>query len=168
MNGQAVDRSGRGLEIVVTRGRSQAPTELAAFDGALHQAGVAHFNLIRLSSLIPPGSRLEIPDRGSRLPGGWGDRLYCVYAEHRVSEVGQQACAGLGWIQDEDTGAGVLVEHHGHDETDVESQLKMTLDDLAARRPGRYGVQDWRLSSITCADEPVAAVVVAAFRVEPW
>ena len=160
--------TGAGLDIVVTRGTGAAPTELAAFDAALQEAGVAHLNLIRLSSLIPPGSRVSTPEGGPPLPGGWGDRLYAVYAEHRLSTPGQRACAGLGWIQDLDSGAGVLVEHHGHDETAVEVQLKTTLDDLAARRPGRYGVQDWRVSAITCTDEPVAAVVVAAFRVEPW
>lgn len=168
MSGQDGNRSGPGLEIVVTWGTSHAPTELAAFDGALHQAGVAQFNLIRLSSLIPPGSRVTVPGLGTPLPGTWGDRLYAVYAEHRLSTPGQRACAGLGWIQDQDSGAGVLVEHHGHDETDVEAQLRTTLDDLATRRPGRYGVQDWRISGITCSDQPVAAVVVAAFQIEPW
>lgn len=51
-----------GLDIVITRGTGGAPTELAAFDAALQKAGVAHFNLIRLSSLIPPGSRITVPD----------------------------------------------------------------------------------------------------------
>ena len=156
------------LDIVITCGTGQAPTELAAFDAALHEAGVAHFNLIRLSSLIPPGSRITTPQHRQPLSGGWGDRLYAVYAEHRVSSPGRRACAGLGWIVSEDTGAGVLVEHHGDDETAVETQLKATMDDLATRRPGRYGLQSWRISSIACDADPVAAVVLAAFRVEPW
>lgn len=160
--------SSRPLDIAITCGTGQAPTELAAFDAALHQAGVADFNLIRLSSLIPPGSRITAPERWSPLAGSWGDRLYAVYAEHRVSAAGRRACAGLGWFVNEDTGAGVLVEHHGDDETTVESQLKATMDDLAERRPGRYGMQSWRINSIRCESEPVAAVVVAAFCVEPW
>ena len=159
---------GRGLDVIVTCGTGTAPTELAAFDAALQEAGVAHFNLIRLSSLIPPGSRVSAPRTWPALAGGWGDRLYAVYADHRVSTPGAWACAGLGWIQDEDSGAGMLVEHSGDDEAAVEARLKATLEDLAGRRPGRFGPRSARITSIVCADDPVAAVVVAALRVEPW
>lgn len=160
--------SGQGLDVIVTYGTGMAPTELAAFDAALHEAGVAHFNLIRLSSLIPPCSRVSAPRTWPALAGGWGDRLYAVYADHRVSTPGAWACAGLGWIQDEDSGAGMLVEHCGDDEAAVEARLKATLEDLAGRRPGRFGPRSARITSIVCADDPVAAVVVAALRVEPW
>lgn len=160
--------NGKGLDVIVSGGTGQAPTELAAFDAALQQAGVAHFNIIRLSSLIPPGSRVTAPQDWEALEGGWGDRLYAVYAEHRVSTPGHRACAGLGWVQDEHTGAGMLVEHHGDDEAQVQARISSTLDDLAARRPGRYGVKVSRTASIVCDDAPVAAVVLAAMRVEPW
>ena len=160
--------SPRGLDIVITSGAGRAPTELAAFDAALHEAGVAHFNLIRLSSLIPPGSRITVPDVAGPLEGGWGDRLYAVYAEHRVSAPGGRACAGLGWVVDADSGAGVLVEHCGDDVAQVEARLAATLHDVAARRPGRYAPPEWRTVEVECVDAPVAAVVVAAMRVEPW
>ena len=160
--------TGRGLDILVTCGTGTAPTELAAFDAALQEAGVAHLNLIRLSSLIPPGSRVSAPQAWSAMAGGWGDRLYAVYAEHRVSTPGTRACAGLGWIQDQDTGDGVLVEHCGEDEASVEVGLKATVDDLVGRRTGRFGPPTARITSTVCSDEPVAAVVVAALRVEPW
>ena len=160
--------TGEGLDIVVTYGTGTAPTELAAFDAALQGAGVAHFNLIRLSSLIPPGSRVRAPRTWPALAGGWGDRLYAVYADHRVSTPGAWACAGLGWAQDEDSGAGMLVEHCGDDEAAIEARLKATLEDLAGRRAGRFGPRTARITSIVCTDDPVAAVVVAALRVEPW
>ena len=156
------------LRIVVTSGTGAAPTELASFDAALQAAGVAQFNLIRLSSLIPPGSSVHAPEQWDPLPGRWGDRLYTVYAEHRVSVPGRRACAGLGWVQDDDTGAGVLVEHHGDDEAHVVSWIQATLDDLAARRPGRYSEHRLRTAQVVCEEDPVTAVVVAAFQVEPW
>lgn len=156
------------LDIVVTSGTGRAPTPLAAFDAALHEAGVAQFNLIRLSSLVPPGSRVTAPATWGPLPGTWGDRLYAVYADCRVTTPGQRACAGLGWIQDEDTGAGVLVEHTGNDERTVARRLTSTLQDVAARRPGRYGPHRCCITSTVCQDAPVAAVVVAAMRVEAW
>jgi arginine decarboxylase len=55
-------------------------TELAAFDAALLAAGVADRNLIRLSSVIPPGATIEQPSSPIESPGGWGDRLYVVLA----------------------------------------------------------------------------------------
>jgi len=158
--------SGRGLDVVISSGAGTAPTELAAFDAALQQAGVAHFDLIRLSSLIPPGSRINVPQRWSALAGAWGDRPYALNAEHRVSAPGERACAGLGWVQNMETGAAVLVEHHDN-ESAVETQLKATLDDLAARRPGRCSGPAWRIASAVCGIGPLAAVVVAAMRVEP-
>lgn len=160
--------TGQPLSIVVTGGAQAAPTELAAFDAALHEAGVAHFNLIRLSSLIPPGACVDAPERWDALPGRWGDRLYAVYAEHRVSVPGRRACAALGWVQDVDSGAGILVEHHGDDEAAVVDRVHATLDDLVLRRPGRYGEHRWRTAHIVCEDAPVTAVVVASFQVEPW
>lgn len=156
------------LDIRVTWGAGAAPTELAAFDAALQAAGVADFNLIRLSSLIPPGSSVRAPDHWDALPGRWGDRLYAVYAEHRVSVPGSRACAALGWVQDLDTGAGLLVEHHGADEDEVVARTRATLGDLTTRRPGRYGPHGWRTATIVCDRDPVTAVVVASFQVEPW
>ena len=158
--------SGRGLDVVITAGAGTASTELAAFDAALQQAGVAHFDRIRLSSLIPPGSRINAPQRWSALAGAWGDRPYALNAEHRVSAPGERACAGLRWVQNVETGAAVLVEH-GADQSAVEAQLKATLDDLAARRPGRCSGPAWRIGSAACDIYPLAAVVVAAMRVEP-
>jgi arginine decarboxylase len=157
--------SGRELDVVVTSGTGTAPTELVAFDAALQAAAVAHLNLIRLSSRIPPRSRVNVPQRWSALAGAWGDRLFRVYAEHRVSASGERVGAGLGWVQQEKTGAGVLVEHHGDDQSAVEAQPKATPDDLAARRPGRYRGAAWGIACAVCG---IAAVVVAAIRVEPW
>lgn len=156
------------LDIVVTAGVGRAPTPLAAFDAALQAAGVADFNLVRLSSLIPPGSRVHDEHEPPEIDGRWGDRLYVVYAEDRVRIPGERACAGVGWVQD-DTGAGLLVEHHGHDETEVEVAITATLTDLAARRSGhRFGPVHSRVASIRCTEDPVAAVVVATFAAESW
>ena len=63
-----------GLDITVRTGTGTARTLLAAFDSALLSAGVANFNLITLSSVIPPRSSVRVVD--TTLPGGHGDRLY--------------------------------------------------------------------------------------------
>ncbi len=89
------------------------PTELAAFDDALLKVGAANFNLVRLSSVIPPASQVAERIGAIGSPGGtWGDRLYVVYAEQRAGRPGEQAWAGVGWVQDE-SGRGLFVEHEG-------------------------------------------------------
>ena len=74
------------MKLYLANAIGRGSTELAAFDAALVGAGVANFNLIRLSSVIPPnGEIVEVERCPFAQDGGWGDRLYAVYAEQRTS-----------------------------------------------------------------------------------
>jgi len=100
--------------IVLSGGLGQGPTLLAAFDAALLDAGVANYNLICLSSVIPPGSHIE--RRRWHTPAEhWGQRLNCVLSQMREDRPGHTAHAGIGWVRDASTGAGLFVELHDHD-----------------------------------------------------
>ena len=70
----------------------------------------------------------------SRKAARWGDRLYTVYAEQRASSPGEQAWAGVGWVQDDRTGAGLFVEHEGSTERSVRDQITASLAELQASR----------------------------------
>lgn len=54
---------------------AEGPTELNAFDHALLAAGIGNLNLVKVSSILPPGAelveRLEIPP-GSLTPTAYG------------------------------------------------------------------------------------------------
>lgn len=155
--------------IEVVRGVGTGPTKLAAFDGALREAGVANYNLIVLSSVIPPGARVELPESGRARPNGeWGDRLYVVMAEMRVDQLGQQAWAGIGWVQHEGTGRGLFVEHHGHSEGEVRRDLEATLTSLAAARSQAFGPPRYAVQGTACAGEPACALVLAVYESDPW
>ena len=83
------------MKLTVAAAIGRGRTELAAFDSALVAVGAANFNLVRLSSVIPPHSTVvEAGDAPPRPPGTWGDRLYVVYAERRTSIPGTR---GVGW-----------------------------------------------------------------------
>ena len=102
----------------IARAIGRARTELAAFDAALVTVRVASYNLIRLSSVIPPNREVIDVDRCPLDDhGAWGDRLYCVYAGQRTSTPGEQVWAGVGWVQDDRTGRGLFVEHEGSSES---------------------------------------------------
>jgi arginine decarboxylase len=144
------------------------PTELAAFDDALLQLGAANFNLVRLSSVIPPASHLTECDGAMSSPGGsWGDRLYVVYAEQRASRPGEQAWAGVGWAQDQ-SGRGLFVEHEGPCERYVRDQIDASLDHLQHGRNLRLGPSRRRLIGGTVVDQPICALVLCAYQTEGW
>ena len=83
---------------------------MIAFDKALLKAGIGNVNLIRVSSILPPGtvyeSRLEIP-LGSLVPIAYG-RLVCT-------ETGAQIAAAVAvGIGAEAGDFGVIMEFAGH------------------------------------------------------
>lgn len=158
-----------GLHITVRLGRGAGPTHLAAFDAALREAGVADRNLIRLSSIIPPGSIVEHTPRATTCDGGWGDRLYVVMAEDRVVTPHEEAWAGIAWRQDPTTGEGLFVEHHGHSQDQVRADLLSSVNAIAEGRPTRaWGEPQLALTGVVCEEEPVCALAVACFQDDPW
>jgi arginine decarboxylase len=62
----------------LTSGASEASTELNAFDAALLDAGIGDTNLIKMSSILPPGAeeveRYQFP-KGSFVPLAYGDKV---------------------------------------------------------------------------------------------
>ena len=98
--------------IRVSRGTGSGPTRLAAFDRALQAAGLADYNLIRLSSVIPPNAVVREVSSFDDAAGAHGDVAYCVYADAYASTPGEEAWAGVAWADHHDnTGAGLFVEH---------------------------------------------------------
>ncbi|MFI6427650.1 pyruvoyl-dependent arginine decarboxylase [Promicromonospora sp. NPDC050880] len=157
------------LVIRVSAGTGTGRTTLAAFDAALASAGVSDFNLIRLSSIIPPGSRVQEVHGPGQLRGAHGDALYCVYARAHASLPGHDAWAGIAWSRHDDgDGAGLFVEHEGPSREQVSADLTHSLEDLSATRGGAYRPQGRRIVGITCRTLPVCAVVVATYRSVGW
>ena len=156
------------MKIYVAGSAGVGSTELSAFDDALIKTGVANYNLIRLSSVIPPQSEVSLTDHINEKPGSWGDRLYVVYAESRTSNPGEEVWSGIGWVQDPTDGKGLFVEHEGHSEAEVETLIRNSLKDLMNSR-GLSGLEiKTKLVGATCNDNPVCALVVACYQVSDW
>jgi len=157
----------QGLRIRLTRGIGRGPTELAAFDAALMDAGVANYNLICLSSVIPPGSEIE---RGKyRTPTDeYGRRLYVVMSQMRESTPGAWAHAGVGWVQNEARRYGLFVELHNDDRDRLEADLHATLRAMQSYRADAYGPIQTEIASARCEGPPVCALVIAVYRSVPW
>lgn len=159
------------MEIHITSGVGTGSTKLAAFDAALGSAGVANYNLLRLSSVIPPKSQLTVHENGLEgiaLPGGWGDRLYVVMADAYADAVGTEAWAGIGWVQDKVTGRGLFVEHVGKSESDVRRDIAQSLNDLTSTRGINLGPVQMKVSGCAYMDRPTCSLVVAVYQASDW
>jgi arginine decarboxylase len=157
------------MVIQVASGTGTGPTKLAAFDAALNAAGLANYNLIRLSSIVPPKSEIVVSERGVvKQPGEWGDRLYVVMAEIRVDTANAEAWAGIGWVQNKETGRGLFVEHEGANEATVRRDIEQTLQALMRIRGVDFGPISMKVVGRTCLHEPVCALVIAAFSAAGW
>lgn len=155
--------------IRVSAGSGKGRTSIAAFDSALRSAGVADHNLIRLSSIIPPGSVVDICDPADQLRGTFGDALYCVYAVAHATERGDDAVAGIGWSRATDgSGRGLFVEHAGHAEEQVRTMINASLVDMADGRSETFAFENAVLSSARCAGQPACSVVVATYQTAGW
>ena len=158
------------MKIYVKGAIGSGATPLAAFDSALIKTGTANYNLIRLSSVIPPKAEIVelheavMPD----LPGKWGDRLYLVYAEMRTETHNEEAWAGIGWVVDPQTGRGLFVEHEGHSEQKVRRDVTDSLNGLLKNK--EMGPQEIKMHVVgaKCEGEPICAFVAAAYQVSSW
>ena len=144
-------------------------TALAAFDAALYAAGIANYNLIQLSSILPPRSAIVRADRYDNAANDtFGNRLYLVLSRQQEDRHGVEAWAGIGWALDEADGSGLLVEHHGTSQGEVERLLHASLGAMTAYRPGRYGAVESLVCGIRCEEVPVCALTAMVFQREPW
>jgi arginine decarboxylase len=157
------------LEIRVSRGAGTGPTQLAAFDAALHAAGVAGYNIIRLSSVIPPHAVVRDVTGEELIEPAQGDVAYCVYAAAYASTPGEQAWAGMAWAAHRDgSGAGLFVEHTAASEFMVRRDLDATLETMSLSRGHSYRPAGQILCSAICVDHPVCAIVVATYGTAGW
>ena len=155
--------------ISITSGVGSASTPLAAFDTALYSAGIANFNLIHLSSVIPAGYIPKVQAVNLLKKEYYGDRLYVVYASRTEECVGHEAWAGLGWVTAKDEPRrGLFVEHVGTSKQEVQFLLESSLTHMIKTRKEQYGPIQSKVEGIRYEDKPVCALVVAIYKRESW
>lgn len=155
-------------KIQITKGVGQGVTDIAAFDSALFNAGIANYNLIRLSSIIPPNHQIQI-GKAQIQEAEFGHKLYLVYASEIQREIGKEAWAGIGWVLVEDgSGRGLFTEHEGGSREEVESLIKETLSSMITYRSDSYGPIQSEIVGTVCEGEPVCALVAAVYSSQGW
>jgi arginine decarboxylase len=91
-----------------TAGNAEGSTPLNAFDNALLVAGIGNINLIKVSSILPPG--VELVPLPRIKPGALVPTAYAAM----TSEVpGEVVAAAVGWARPQDPAKnGVIMEYH--------------------------------------------------------
>ena len=117
-------------ECFLVRGVGKHREKLTSFELALRDAGIAMFNLVRVSSIFPPGCKV-IP-RNEGLPKlRPGQITHVVLAEIATNEPHRLVVASIGLsIPADRTTYGYISEHHAFGET--EDKAGEYAEDLSA------------------------------------
>jgi arginine decarboxylase len=160
------------MKITVTAGSGTGSTTLSAFDAALKAAGIHNYNIIKLSSVIPPGSEVVIK-KWKNSPTEHGKKLYTVMAEIRTDVMKRSIAAGIGWYQIKD-GRGIFAEHTDmierlnakEAEENVAKKIEATIRDLCANRGYPFNKRRFKkvISSAEVKDKPTCTLVAAAYE----
>ncbi len=114
----------------LTRGKGVHREKLASFELALRNAGIAHLNLVYVSSIFPPQCKIIPRAQGLKLLTP-GEITHVVMARQETNEAGRHICASIGVALPRDENVyGYLSEHHGYGQTNKESSDYA--EDLAA------------------------------------
>ncbi|MCX7846674.1 MAG: arginine decarboxylase, pyruvoyl-dependent [bacterium] len=104
--------------VFFTKGVGVHKERLQSFEAALRSAGIAHCNLVTVSSILPPKCKVIPLKKGLELlrPGAI---TFVVMARAETNEPGRQVVASIGLAQPASGEQyGYLSEHHGYGQTD--------------------------------------------------
>lgn len=117
-------------KVFLTKGVGRDRDKLTSFEMALRNAGIAQLNLVRVSSIFPPGCKLIPKTRGLELLSP-GEITYVVLSENATNEPRRLMAASVGMAIPRDTQqAGYLSEYHSFGEK--EKKAGDYAEDLAA------------------------------------
>ena len=109
--------------VFLTRGQGSHKEKLVSFEKALREAGIAPFNLVRVSSIFPPRARFVSRTAGLKLLEP-GQILFVVLSENATDEPGRLVTASIGAaVPDDPSRYGYLAEHSGTGRSGKETGL---------------------------------------------
>lgn len=105
-------------KIFFTKGVGVHKDKLSSFELALRDAGIAHCNLVLVSSIFPPGCKRINREEGVKLLAP-GEVIFVVYARNETNEPNRLIAASVGVAIPADFAQhGYLSEHQSFGEND--------------------------------------------------
>jgi arginine decarboxylase len=142
-------------KVFLVRGRGAHKEKLVSFEIALRDAGIAPYNLVRVSSIFPPRARFVSRAAGLKMLRP-GQILFVVLSENATDVAGRLITASIGAaVPDDPARYGYLAEHSDEGKSARETALhteylaaEMLATKLGERlkAPGR-GAKTFRVSN---------------------
>lgn len=99
-------------QVFLTKGVGKHREQLASFEMALRDAEIEKYNLVKVSSIFPPGCKIISKDKGSKYLSP-GEVVYCVMSDNGTNEPCRLIGASVGLaIPRGKSEYGYLSEHH--------------------------------------------------------
>jgi arginine decarboxylase len=117
--------------VFFTKGVGKHKDKLSSFEAALRDAGIAQFNIVQVSSILPPGCKIISKQQGLRyiVPG---EIIFCVMSTNATNEPHRLIAASVGVAIPRDKNQyGYLSEYHSFGES--ETRAGEYAEDLAAQ-----------------------------------
>lgn len=104
-------------KVFFTKGVGVNRHKLQSFEGALRKAGIAHLNLVQVSSIFPPHAEIVSRKSGLTLVES-GQIVHAVIARAETNEPNRLVAASVGLATPADKSHyGYLSEHHSFGQT---------------------------------------------------
>jgi arginine decarboxylase len=117
-------------KLFFTKGVGLHPQNLTSFEMALRKAGIAHLNLVQVSSIYPPGCKIITMKEGLKHISP-GQIVHTVMSRNSTNEPNRLVGASVGIAIPKDKNQyGYISEHHSYGET--EQRAGDFAEDLAA------------------------------------
>ncbi|NOZ58608.1 MAG: arginine decarboxylase, pyruvoyl-dependent [Euryarchaeota archaeon] len=117
-------------KVFFTRGVGRHRERLSSFEMALRDAGIEQFNLVRVSSILPPHCEIVPREEGLKELSP-GEIVFCVLSENASNEPHRLISASVGCAVPKDRNVyGYLSEHHSFGQS--EKEAGEYAEDLAA------------------------------------
>jgi len=114
----------------LTKGMGRHREQLTSFELALRDAGIAHVNLVTVSSIFPPNCKLLTRQKGAQMLHA-GQVVFSVIARMHTEEAFRMTACSIGVaIPGDPKRYGYLSEHHAYGQN--EKQAGDYAEDLAA------------------------------------
>lgn len=129
----------------IVSGAGKGEHALSAFDNALLDAGIGDYNLVKVSSILPPACKFcETIDAPK------GSIIFTAFGTVTIQdgEIGSTAVAVA--IPDDDKQNGVIFEHHSNDATSEKLVVEMCKNAMGIRS---RSVAEIKFSSKTATGE---------------
>jgi arginine decarboxylase len=137
-------------------GYGEGLTPLNAFDHALIKAGIGNTNVLRMSSILPPGAR-EIPPP----PLPYGALVPAAYADETSDVPGTTVAAAVACGVPADAALpGVIMEHHLQDSEELcREQVRRKVEEAFAIRG--FKLAEVKIASASGVVQRVGSAVAA-------